>query len=132
VYNGRVDNIVGVVNSMRMLEFDMQSAEFSTVCVESLIQRPPFYVPESMSVVKLMRELLARKTHMCIVVNEHGGTVGIASFEDCVEEIVGEIYDESDTPDEKERASDYITQSSPNVFEVSCVPRSLALYTLKA
>jgi CBS domain containing-hemolysin-like protein len=46
VYNERVDNIVGVVYSMRMLEYDMESVEFSKVSVESLTQRPPFYVPE--------------------------------------------------------------------------------------
>ena len=67
-----------------------------------------------------MRELLARKTHMAIVVNEHGGVVGIATFEDCVEEIVGEIYDENDRPDESEINDDYIRQVAHDVYDVDC------------
>jgi CBS domain containing-hemolysin-like protein len=95
VYDDRVDNIVGVVNSMRMLDFEnLDDASLKNTKISKLpgFGESPYFVPESMSVVKLMRELLARKTHMCIVVNEFGGTIGIATFEDCVEEIVGEIY----------------------------------------
>ena len=82
VYDDRVDNIVGVASSMRMLEYSLEPETLAKISVVELTQGAPFYVPESMSVVKLMRELLARKTHMCIVVNEHGGTIGIATFED--------------------------------------------------
>jgi Mg2+/Co2+ transporter CorB len=57
---------------MRLLEYELKQELLSTIKVEQVTQKPPFYVPESMSVVKLMRELLARKTHMAIVVNEHG------------------------------------------------------------
>ena len=118
VYDDRVDNIVGVASSMRMLEYSLEPETLAKISVVELTQGAPFYVPESMSVVKLMRELLARKTHMCIVVNEHGGTIGIATFEDCVEEIVGEIYDESDEPDDIESNSDYIREVAPDVYDV--------------
>ena len=121
VYDDRVDNIVGVVNSMRMLDVEsLDDAKLSSTSVSRLagFGDSPYFVPESMSVVKLMRELLARKTHMCIVVNEFGGTIGIATFEDCVEEIVGEIYDETDTPDDVESSETYVTEVSPGVFDV--------------
>jgi CBS domain containing-hemolysin-like protein len=120
VYADRVDNIVGVVYSMRLLEYELKQELLSTIKVEQVTQKPPFYVPESMSVVKLMRELLARKTHMAIVVNEHGGVVGIATFEDCVEEIVGEIYDENDRPDESEINEDYVREVAHDVYDVDC------------
>ena len=121
VYDDRVDNIVGVVNSMRMLDVEsLDDAKLSSTSVSCLpgFGDSPYFVPESMSVVKLMRELLARKTHMCIVVNEFGGTIGIATFEDCVEEIVGEIYDETDTPDDVESSETYVTEVSAGVFDV--------------
>lgn len=121
VYDDRVDNIVGVVNSMRML--DVESLDDGALRSTQISALPgfgdsPYFVPESMSVVKLMRELLARKTHMCIVVNEFGGTIGIATFEDCVEEIVGEIYDETDTPDDVESSETYVTEVKEGVFDV--------------
>ena len=117
VYKERVDNIVGVVYSMRLLDYSLDKDIVSKVSLENLTQRPPFYVPESMSVVKLMREFLARKTHMCIVVNEYGGTVGIATLEDCVEEIVGEIYDETDE-NLGSNTSNYVTEVAPDIYEV--------------
>lgn len=61
--------------------------------------RPPLFVPESQRVDLLLRELRARTTHMAIVVNEHGETVGLVTIEDLLEEIVGEIEDEFDSPE---------------------------------
>ena len=65
----------------------------------SSLLRPPLFVPESQRVDLLLRELRARTTHMAIVVNEHGETVGLVTIEDLLEEIVGEIEDEFDSPE---------------------------------
>jgi len=58
--------------------------------------RPPFFVPEMMKISRLLKEFQRRKTHVAVVVDEFGGTSGLVALEDVVEEIVGEIQDESD------------------------------------
>src|SRR2546426_7262435 len=58
--------------------------------------RPPHFVPETMKVDALLKDLQARKVHLAIVVDEYGGTAGLATIEDLVEEIVGDIQDEYD------------------------------------
>jgi CBS domain containing-hemolysin-like protein len=63
--------------------------------------RKPFFVPEVMKVSRLLTEMQRRKTHLAIVVDEFGGTSGLVTLEDVVEEIVGEIHDESDVEDKK-------------------------------
>src|SRR5712672_4840705 len=63
--------------------------------------RKPFFVPEVMKVSRLLTEMQRRKTHLAIVVDEFGGTSGIVTLEDVVEEIVGEIHDESDVEEKK-------------------------------
>lgn len=57
---------------------------------------PPFYVPETKWVAALLKEMLQKQLHLAIVVDEYGGTVGLVTLEDILEELVGEIYDESD------------------------------------
>ena len=63
--------------------------------------RKPFFVPEVMKVSRLLTEMQRRKTHLAIVVDEFGGTSGVVALEDVVEEIVGEIHDESDIEEKK-------------------------------
>ncbi|MDX9979624.1 MAG: transporter associated domain-containing protein, partial [Lentisphaeria bacterium] len=63
------------------------------------VDRETLFVPESKSVVDLLADLRYRKTHMMIVVDEHGGVTGIVTIRDLVEEIIGEIHDERDLPD---------------------------------
>ena len=58
--------------------------------------RPPHFVPETMKVDALLKDLQARKVHLAIVVDEYGGTAGLATIEDLLEEIVGDIQDEYD------------------------------------
>src|SRR3989441_5641243 len=61
--------------------------------------RPAIFVPETKRVAELMREMQAKKFHMAIVVDEYGGTAGLVTLEDLIEELVGEIVDEYDVED---------------------------------
>ena len=93
------DQIVGIVHLKRALQEKarLAAAGQSTGSV-TLAMRPPFYVPDVQPVAALLKQLLQQRVHMAIVVDEYGGTVGLVTLEDILEELVGEIYDESDTP----------------------------------
>lgn len=88
------DEIVGVVHLKRALQhLKHHSSEPVT-----LVMDPPVYVPETKRVADLLKEMLQQRLHLAIVVDEYGGTVGLVTLEDILEELVGEIYDESDFP----------------------------------
>ncbi|CAI7831609.1 unnamed protein product [Closterium sp. NIES-53] len=97
VYERRVDNIVGIAYAMDMLDYVEQPELLHRLSVGRIAHRPAYFVPDSMSVWNLLREFRIRKVHMAIVLNEYGGTVGLVTLEDAVEEIVGEIFDENDS-----------------------------------
>ncbi|MBU6374409.1 MAG: hemolysin family protein [Bdellovibrionales bacterium] len=90
VYSERIDNIIGILDVS-----DLFSAQSLEVSVRSFL-RPAHYAPESQELEDLIREMRAKKSEMCIVVDEYGGAVGILTIEDIFEEIVGEIQDEFD------------------------------------
>ncbi|MDF1563540.1 MAG: hemolysin family protein [Deltaproteobacteria bacterium] len=92
VYQGNVDSVVGVLFAKELLGALREDEQFD---LRSLL-KPPFFVPEVMKVSRLMKEMQKRHTHMAIVVDEFGGTSGVVTLEDVVEEIVGEIHDETD------------------------------------
>ena len=92
VYKGTVDNIIGVVYTKDLLGL----LEFRHVIVIQDILRPAFFIPETKRISQLMRELQQKKLHMAVVMDEFGGTEGIVTMEDILEEIVGEIHDEYD------------------------------------
>ena len=91
------DDVVGIVYLKDVVRrvFDRRDAE-QTENVESLM-RPAFMVPDSKQVDELLKDMQAARTHMAIVVDEYGGTAGLVTIEDVLEEIVGEIDDEYDT-----------------------------------
>lgn len=91
------DDVIGIVFLKDVVRrvFDRRDAE-QTETVESLM-RPAFMVPDSKQVDELLKDMQAARTHMAIVVDEYGGTAGIVTIEDVLEEIVGEIDDEYDT-----------------------------------
>ena len=92
VYNDTPDTITGILYIKDLLPHLSESGEFNW---ESLV-RPPFFVPENKPINDLMQEFQEKKIHMAVVVDEYGGTSGIITLEDIIEEIVGEINDEFD------------------------------------
>ena len=94
VYEGSVDEIVGIVYAKDLLPF-LKSNAPEPPQLRSLL-RTPVFVPESMTVDDLLHELQRRKVHIAIVLDEYGGTAGLVTIEDLLEEIVGEIQDEYD------------------------------------
>ena len=98
VYEDTVDNIIGILHVKDLIaEPSLGSNNFD---LRKHIRRT-FYVPEVMKISELLREFQKRKTHMAIVVDEYGGTAGLVTLEDILEEIVGDIQDEHDV-DEKQ------------------------------
>jgi len=93
VYEGSVDNIVGILMVRDIvLELTRGAGPFPW----ERVLKPAFFVPEQMKVSRLLKEMQRRKTHLAVVVDEFGGTSGVVTLEDVLEEIVGEIQDEGD------------------------------------
>ena len=92
VYSENLDNIKGILYIKDLMPHFQKSDRFSW---QTLI-RPPYYVPDNKKIDDLLREFQTKKIHMALVVDEYGGTSGIITLEDIIEEIVGEIVDESD------------------------------------
>jgi CBS domain containing-hemolysin-like protein len=93
VYDKTVDNILGILHVRDLFKFLEEGGLDAPV---GDVLRDAYFVPESKKVRDLLKELRRLKTHMAIVVDEFGGVVGLATLEDVLEEIVGEIYDEYD------------------------------------
>jgi magnesium and cobalt transporter len=98
VYQETIDNIVGILYAKDLLR--LIGKEEGTVELEKII-RPAYFVPEGKKLDSLLREFQRRRVHIAIVVDEYGGTSGIACLEDVIEEIVGEIQDEFDNETEE-------------------------------
>ncbi len=92
VYNGNIDKITGVLYIKDLLPHLSESNEFNW----QQFKRTPYFVPESKKIDDLLKEFQEMKMHLAIVVDEYGGTSGIVSLEDIIEEIVGDLNDEYD------------------------------------
>ena len=99
VYTESLDNIVGVLYAKDLLPYLKGNGQRAKGIDITRLARPPVYVPESKQVDELLREMQHTKRHIAIVVDEYGGTAGLITMEDLIEEVVGEIRDEYD-PDE--------------------------------
>ncbi|HXG38282.1 MAG TPA: hemolysin family protein [Bacteroidota bacterium] len=105
VYKGDIDHIIGVVYSKDLLSL----IEHKDIIVLHDIIRPAYFVPESKKISQLLREFQQNKIHLGIVVDEFGGTEGLVTMEDIIEEIVGEIHDEYD---EVQKTVEQVTEDS--------------------
>ena len=94
VYEDTIDEIIGILYAKDLLPF-LKASAAERPALRSLL-RTPVFVPESMSVDDLLHEFQRRKVHIAIVLDEYGGTAGLVTIEDLLEEIVGEIQDEYD------------------------------------
>lgn len=95
VYDDSIDEVVGILY-VKDIASDLQKGLTAETFKLDKYLRPPFFVPELMKISRLLREFQKRKIHMAVVVDEFGGTSGLVTLEDVVEEIVGEIQDEYD------------------------------------
>lgn len=93
VYRGAIDNIVGILHAKDL--FDLSDTEEESFQLGRFVD-PPFLVPEFKRAEDLFREMRRRRTHMAIVVDEHGGTAGLVTIENVIEELLGPIQDEYD------------------------------------
>ena len=109
VYENSIDNIVGILHQK-----DFYTAEGLTNASIDDIITEPFFVPPSEEVGDLLKKFQQNQSHIAVVVDEYGGTLGIVTMEDILEELVGEIWDEHD-----EVIEDYL-EISENTYRVSC------------
>jgi CBS domain containing-hemolysin-like protein len=93
VFDGDIDHIQGILLAKDLLVF-WQAPD--TTWDPDRVLRPAYFIPESKKISDLLRDLVERKTQIAVVIDEYGGTAGLITLEDILEEIVGEIYDEYD------------------------------------
>ncbi len=93
IYKETIDTVAGVVTALDMMKM-MRNGDGKQTVMK--VMRPIYYVPETKKVDELLKDLQKRRMHMAVVVDEYGGTAGLVTIEDLIEEIVGEIQDEYD------------------------------------
>ena len=119
VYTGSIDNIAGVLYAKDLLRY---LRDGRTDVPLTKILRPAYFIPESKKVDELLQELQQRKVHVAVVVDEYGGTAGLVTIEDLLEEIVGEIQDEYDAEEpaiEEISETEYLFDARVGLDEVS-------------
>lgn len=122
VYQEKLDNIQGIVYTRDLLDYVQHPEKLATTTVRDIMTQPQ-YVPETVSILNLLRDMRSNKNHMAIVVDEFGGTSGLVTLEDIIEEITGEIYDETDLEEEADivqlAENEYRVQASVHLDELS-------------
>src|SRR5262249_15686870 len=113
VYEGTIHNIKGIVFAQDVLQVADSEAKFRTV--DRLMRKDVYFVPESKLSSELLREMQKKNLKIAIVVDEYGGTAGIVTIEDLVEEIVGEIRDEHEKDIVREGEHAYVVPGSMDV-----------------
>ena len=110
VYSETVDHIIGVVHTRDILQAALLNKNFD---IKKLMTEP-MYVHRSMKIARLLSEFQRKKVHIAIVMDDYGGTLGIVTMEDVLEELVGEIWDEHDEVEE------HFEKLDENAYRVDC------------
>ena len=97
IYDKTIDKIIGILHTKELLKYDRQKD--GKVRLKELTKKA-FFIPTTKTLVEVLEDFKRKRTHIAIIVDEYGGTEGIVTIEDVIEEIVGEIQDEFDQEDE--------------------------------
>jgi len=119
IYQGSLDNIVGILYVKDTIPY-LSGGQTNEPVLK--LRREPLFVPESMKIVDLFNTMKGRHIHMAIAVDEYGGTAGIVTLEDLLEEIVGEIqdeFDEENPPVKRENKDSYLVEGQVSLEDLS-------------
>jgi CBS domain containing-hemolysin-like protein len=127
VIESDIDHVIGIVNIKDI--FVQQSMPNATIDIRK-IMRPPYFVPENKKLDSLLHQFKKRKNHIAIVVDEHGGVSGLITLEDVLEELVGEISDETDMEEPRilaVQSDEWIVPGKSHIDEVNeKIPMNIA------
>lgn len=121
VIEGDMDHVIGILNVKNLFMHQVTSTEPVDV---RKIMRPPYFVPEGKKLDSLLRQFKKRRYHMAIIIDEHGGVSGLITLEDALEEIVGEIADETDKEEpgiERIREREWSVPGKSEIEDVNAV-----------
>ena len=107
VYGTNLDDVKGILYAKDFI--DEHALEGKTL---TELARPPIFIPETKEVSDLLRQIKCTSNHFAVIIDEYGGTSGVVTFEDIIEEIVGEIHDEYDTADDFEEQPVFLEDGS--------------------
>jgi putative hemolysin len=117
VYKGSLDNVTGIINTKDLIPFLNENGQFDW----HPLMRQPYFVPESKPIEDLLKDFQQKRIHFAIVVDEFGGTSGIVTMEDILEEVIGDIRDEFDEEESGHRkidASNYIFDGKTMIHDM--------------
>jgi len=121
IYEETIDRVIGLLYARDLLKMFGSGQNFERPVRD--VMRPAYYIPESKKAGDLLTELQERKIHMAIVIDEYGGTAGLITIEDLLEEIVGDIQDEYDRDEEAEyeqiTPDEYLFDAGINLADVN-------------
>ncbi|WP_456278504.1 hemolysin family protein [Bacillus sp. AK128] len=122
VYGDNLDHIIGILHAKDLIQFANKGDDTTFNLLELI--REPHYVPASKRIDELLKEMQKNNTHIAIVIDEYGGTDGLVTIEDVLEEIVGNIFDEYDEPEMDDQeikmidANTYMIIGTTNLYDV--------------
>jgi len=119
VIDGEIDRVVGIINIKDL--FSLQAACRDDIDIRK-VMRDPYFIPENKKLDSLLTQFKKRRSHLAIVVDEHGGVSGLVSLEDVIEELVGEISDETDKEEPhifKTKSNEWLVPGKSDIEEVN-------------
>ena len=123
VIDGNFENVLGILDIRDLFKLGINSEEYNKEIIKECVNKP-WFIPENKMATSQLIDFKSKREHMALVVNEYGEVKGLISFEDIIEEIIGEIFDETDEKNsylEKIDSNNFIFNGNANIREVNRV-----------